>query len=300
MNELGEEYIVPLRAALTALFDRIAGLFKSHGNDPDPSSLASTELRDAARPESIVTACSISTQLIEYSSEHLTAFVKTITEPIEPLACWTCVRSMLESCAISAWLSDPAIASTARIGRMFAMRYEGMQQQLKFGRVVNRSTSELQSLSDRIDDVERTAMSLGYQPVCNRNGQRIGIGQRMPNATELIGLMLDEEAMYRLLSAVAHGHSWAIIRLGFQGATGANQQSTMAGINVKTFEKKVYMNGLAYLGLGAAKAFARALWNQSLYMGWNQDALEEVLEDVFDTLDVTPNSRFWRSSTCIT
>ena len=32
----------------------------------------------------------------------------------------------------------------------------------------------------------------------------------MPSATEVIKLMLDEEVMYRILSAVAHGHNWAI------------------------------------------------------------------------------------------
>ena len=116
----------------------------------------------------------------------------------------------------------------------------------------------------------------------------------MPSATEMIKSMLDEEAMYRLLSAVAHGHSWAIIQLGFKDASATQLQSTVVGINVRPFEKRVYMNGLAYLGLGAAKAFARALWNQSLYMGWDKGQLATVLESVFDKLQAKPSSRFWR------
>ena len=294
MTNLGEDFIFPLREALTELYDHTTTLFSDHGDIPTPTSIASKESQASPRPESLVTAWSITTQLIEYSGEHLTAFVKTITEPIEPLACWTCVRSMLESCAIAAWLSEPTIDAKTRVGRVFAMRYEGLDQQLKFGRAVSLLATELDSLADRINDVEKIALGLGYPPVLSPKGKRIGIGQTMPSAAEMIKSMLDEEAMYRLLSAVAHGHSWAIIQLGFEDASATQLQSTVVGINVRPFEKKVYMNGLAYLGLGAAKAFARALWNQSLYMGWDQGKLATVLESVFDKLQAKPSSRFWR------
>ena len=43
--------------------------------------------------------------------------VKTITEPMEPIACWTCIRSMLEPCARAAWMLDPSIDADTRIKR---------------------------------------------------------------------------------------------------------------------------------------------------------------------------------------
>ncbi len=207
-----------------------------------------SELASSARPESIVTACAIANQLIEYSGEHLTAFVKTITEPIEPLASWTCIRSMLESCAIAAWLLDPTINAEQRIARTFAMRYEGLEELLKYGRCVNQPASEIQGLTDRIDDVAQVAAGLGYPPIQNRRGHRTGIGERMPNATELIRSELDEESMYRLLSAVAHGHSWAITQLGFRRSAGDGTVPAVGNIPVHALEKKVYVDGLAYLG----------------------------------------------------
>lgn len=295
MTQLDERYVETLKEALTAFLNRTSELADTNGHSYAANSLAATEGASAAREESIVTACSIGDQLIKYSDQHISAFVKTITEPIEPLACWTCIRSMLESCAISAWLLDPRIDAERRISRVFAMRYEGMEQQLKYGRCIKRPESDMQELAVRIDDVEQIAIDLGYARVLNSRGQRTGIGERMPNATELIRSELDEEDMYRLLSAVAHGHSWAIMQLGFKPTSAAGSAPQMGSTPMYIFEKQVYVAGLAYLGVHGARALARALWNQYQYMGWNQLALEEVLEDVFDILQAKPTVRFWRS-----
>jgi hypothetical protein len=297
MPDLDESYITSLRGAITELYDGTADLYAIHGDQPTPDSLADKEIRESPRPESIITACSIATQLIEYSGEHLAAFVKILTEPIEPLATWTCVRSMLESCALSAWMSDPSIDHKERIARAFAHRYEGLEQQLKYGRVVLVQPTELDALEQRIDAVEQTAIALGYPRIHNSKGKRMGIGQRMPGATEIIKLVLDEEEMYRLLSAVAHGHSWAIMQLGFKPVNVAADAADIAGIGVKCFEKQVFVNGMAYLGLGAAKAFAKALWHLWSYMGWDRASLTVLLDSVFDQLQAKACARFWRSTT---
>ncbi len=167
MPDLDEDHIATIRGAITELYDGTAKLFSTHGNQPAHDSLADKEIRESPRPESIITACSIATQLIEYSGEHLTTFVKILTEPIEPLATWTCVRSMLESCALSAWMTDPSIDHKERIARAFAHRYEGLEQQLKYGRVALVQPTELDALEQRIDTVEQTAIALGYPRIQN-------------------------------------------------------------------------------------------------------------------------------------
>ena len=63
---------------------------------------------------------------------------------------------------------------------------------------------EIQGTKDRIDEVEQDALETGYAPIA-----------KMPSATDVIKQMLDEEEMYRLLSAVTHGHNWAIRGLVF-------------------------------------------------------------------------------------
>ena len=64
--------------------------------------------------------------------------------------------------------------------------------------------STLEKIKKRTDEIEQIAIGLGFPCLRNSKGERYGIGQRMPSATEIIGLMFDEEGMYRLASAVAH------------------------------------------------------------------------------------------------
>ena len=295
MSDLDGSYITLLRNAVTKLYDGTADLFAKHGDQPNRGSLIDNEIRESPRAESIVTACSIATQLIEYSGEHLTLFVRALVEPIVPLAAWTCVRSMLESCALSAWMMDPTIGHKARVARVFAYRYESLEQQLKCGRLVSGQPIDLDGILQRIDAVEQTAIALGYSPIRNSKGKRIGIGQRMPGATEIIRIMLNEEKMYRLSSAVAHGHSWAMMQLGFKPLNPAGDGATqLAGIDVHCFEKHVLVKGMAYLGLGAATAFSRPVWYLWSCMGWHLEPLAVLLDDVFDQLKAKDCTRFWR------
>ena len=294
MNAPDSTYIITLRAVMTDLLDGSAKLFIMNDGKPMEGSTAAHEISQSLQPQLIVTALSIAQFLIDYSGEHLSAFVKSLNEPIEPLAAWTCVRSMLESCALAAWMVDPDIDHTERVARQFAHRYQGLEQQLKFGRATSLGAKELDAIEKRIDDVESTALQLGYPKITNSKNKRIGIGRQMPGATQIIGLMLNEEEMYRLLSAVAHGHSWAYIQLGYKPVASTGDQSEIAGVDVQIMEKTVLVPGMAYLGLGATKAIARPIWYFWRYMGWEIAPLIELFEHVFDRLQANDNSRFWR------
>lgn len=199
---------------------------------------------------------------------------------------------MLESCSLSAWLLDPKIDAQSRIGRVYALRYDGMQQQVKFGRAAGIAPNEVISLEDRINAVEQEAIALGYPPVVDKKNRRIGIAQQVPNATDMIESILGEGIAYRLLSGVAHGHSWAIIGLGFKPA---GEDKSIGGVTAKSYQKTDNITGIAYLGIRTAKALARPLWNQCQYFGWESLRLEEIFENVFDKLQATDALRFWRS-----
>ena len=82
MSELGPEYLATMRKALSHFYDEIRNFHTDQGLDPAPGSPAVTEQAASPRPESLVTARSIATVLIESGGEHVAAFVKTITEPI--------------------------------------------------------------------------------------------------------------------------------------------------------------------------------------------------------------------------
>jgi hypothetical protein len=287
------QYVADLREALTKLYDDTAAFIKSNESMPTATSQAATEHATYCRPESIVTAHALGTQLLEYGGDHLTAFVKLITNESDVIATWTCVRSMLESSAISAWLLDPTIDAHTRVGRTFAHRYEGLIQQLKYGRARHQSVTEIIALETHINKVETDAAAAGFAPLRDSKGRRIGIGQVMPGATDMIKTVLNEELAYRLLSAVAHAHHWALMQINFKVATGTAAVD-LGGFMAHKLEKVVDAKALAYLGARVLFAFTRPLWNQCQYFGWDQLKLEEIIENAADKMHLKGEPRYWR------
>jgi len=289
----GNDIVAAFRRSLERLFDEVSAFHTSQGGEPKPGSIAAQERASYSRPDAIQTVLGITNLLLESVGEHVTTFVKTITEPVNPLAAWTCVRSMLESSAIAAWLLDPAINAQTRVGRVFAHRYEGMEQQLKLMNAMGTPAADIQKFEAHINDTENIAFSLGFARLRNNRGQITSIGQPMPNATEMIQLMLQEGIAYRLMSAVAHGHTWALQQVGFKaaGPTVFGQN----GVVVTPYEKHSgTVQGYAFLATRAAKCFAVPLWNHCRYFGWNDIKLKETFESVYDEFQGSISIRFWR------
>lgn len=69
-------YITAMRGALTQFHTEVAKFLAAHGHDTSPGSKAAIELQTYSRNESIVSAWGIGVTLIEFGSDHLTAFVK--------------------------------------------------------------------------------------------------------------------------------------------------------------------------------------------------------------------------------
>jgi len=114
------EYVSTMRQTLTEFQEETARFMKDHGEQPSPTSIAVAERNAFPNPENVVSCWSIGILLVEFGADHVSSFVKGTTEPIEVIACWTCVRSMLEACSIAAWVLDPTIDAKERVGRMFA------------------------------------------------------------------------------------------------------------------------------------------------------------------------------------
>ena len=263
---------------------------------PVPGSPYANELSASRRKKSLDTARSISLMLIESGGEHMMAFVRTITEPMEPIACWTCIRSMLEPCARAAWLLDPEIDGEERIKRTFAVRFDGMAQDLKFVRAMNQPKRHVEKKEKRIAEVERDATALGFPKIRDKRKKKkiVGIGVRMPTATDMARVVLDEEAAYRIFSAVSHGQTGAIRQLSFAPVSGTGSAVQMGGGSATAFEKRVDPDLMAGLGLIAARAFARPIWYEFTYAGWDTDRLRNLFEAIFDRLQASAEVRFWR------
>ncbi len=292
-DTLGPRYVTTIRESIAYLHDETARLIAEASNKYAADSQAAKEHSSYPTPDTIFNSIGIAGQLIEFGAEHLSAFSKNLVEPIEPSAALTCIRSMLESCALAAWLVDPNIDSQARASRVFALRYEGMDQMRKLGPSIKAPASSIKEQEARIDAVEKEAIALGFAPVLNKKGKRIGIGEKFPDATELIRDVLNDEKNYRMLSGVAHGHSWAIRYFCYEESVENNEQ--IGGTRVRALKKKISIDKIALINLSGIQAFTRALWNQCRYSGWNSLHFEEVFENVADRLQMTKSIRFWRS-----
>lgn len=279
-----------MRNALSALRDETAEYIKPYLAKPALGSPADLEVKECSRPESVHTLRGQVFLLVEVAADQLTAFVKTVTAPVETIAPWSCTRSLIEAVAVGCWLLDPAIDSRRRLSRSLAFRYEGIEQQVKWARAAGHDPSIAMA---RLDDVEQAAKELGYSAVKDRGGRRRGVAEAMPLATEIIKTTLNEEALYRLLSAVAHGHTWAVQQLSFVRAE-VSEIDNSGSVRLIPVEKSASSTSLSYLVVSAAKTFARLVWYQSLYFGWDQDALHEILEAKFNSIGIADHLRIWR------
>jgi len=289
----GPQYITELKEGLSSFLDESSVFMRLYDCHPVPNSQALKENSEIAPCESIMSVCAASHQLIEMAADHVSLFVKSLLEPIETLGCFTCGRSMLEACSLATWLLDPAIDSKSRIGRLYCYRFEGLSQQLKFSRVSGFSSAQLKLQEDRIDMLEDEVVAIGFRRLLDRNGKRIGLCERMPSTTDMIEDALGEGRIYRMLSAVAHGHHWALYGLGYRRVSAESRK--VDGVEIHACEKVVDPQALALLGFSSMKAFARPLWNMSRYFGWNMLEMEELLENVADRLQASASRRFWRS-----
>jgi hypothetical protein len=97
---------------------------------------------------------------------------------------------------------------------------------------------------------------------------------------------------YRMMSAVAHHHNWALLQLGFrQSAVRLPGEQS----NGRLVEKSAgSVHSYAFLAIRAAKSLTFPLWRKCLYYGWERDRLVAVLEALYDDMGAKDGVRFWR------
>lgn len=260
-----------LMEALEEALNETGRFLTSTGNEPTRGSIAAQELEDFSFRELVLTAYSQGDMLLEGASELVICFIRTCAEPTLPIASWSTVRAAIESCALASWLLDPGIDVKTRVRRSFALRFEGLDQQVKVARAMNHP-GNIAASTQRINEVEQTAISVGFEKIVNNQGRRIGIGQAMPSITSIVAETLGEEVAYRLLSAVTHGHHWAIQRLSFEvlpiNFTAADSSTPFVLRPLKKAAKPICFQ---YLADQAMKAFTTPVLYKTKLFGGDHD-----------------------------
>lgn len=292
MFQVTLEEVGKMRSGLEQLRHDLAQFLQASGYSPNRDSKAAKELAESSPSDFLHTVQCQGAFQNEIAADHLTAFLKTLAEPVETIAPWTCVRALLEMSALASWFLDSTIDMRERVARGFAHRFEGLTEQAKFSKSADLDSATARK---RIDKVEADAIALGYARVLDRKGNRIGIARKMPSATQLIAEVHNQEETYRLLSAFAHGHPWAIQTVSFQLVPNKKVEPAGDGIQLHVIQKTVSLNATAFLALLAAEVFSRPFWHQCIYYGWDRNLLKDVLERNFDQIGVNDKKRFWRN-----
>jgi len=283
MVSFSEQDVERKRKALAELHDDVAQFVNESGMYPVPESLAAKEQADSSKAEHLSNAYSQGHLLLECAADHAFALTRLLVKPVQAMAPYTCVRGSLESAALSCWLLSNRIDSRERMGRSFAFRYNGLSQQLKLADMKD-DTNSRKAILSRIEKVDAEARSLGYAPVVGKKGDRIGIAQKMPSATECIGKTLDEKWLYRVLSGMAHGQTWIQMQLSFH----------VPDPTEPTLHKKTLSTyAAAFLLWKAADTLAKPVWTKASLFGHDLDNLSRILKRRYTEIGLAENLHFW-------
>jgi len=286
-------YEMARRMAVTIprFHDLIGAFFNEHLGKAFPDAPAQLEIASYSDPEIMRTAYSQGGMLVDVALDHLMGLSKTLTEPVEVFTPWVCVRAVFESSALAAWFLEPGITGAERAKRSFAFRFEGLTQQLKFLQAWKTKSADIEGLKRQIEELEETAFRLGMDRLRDRKGKRMGIGMPMPSVTELITSVFHDEPSYRLQSAMAHGHHWALQQLGYRVHENDDGKSDYVMLT-----KHISAAAAGHLCTRAVRAFAKPAWYRSCRNGWDAQRIREILELAYNDMLINERERFWRSS----
>jgi len=186
------------------------------------------------------------------------------------------------------------------MARSFAFRYEGLRQQEKLLRAVgaeDKGTAD--ALGRRIETVEQSALELGFMPLRGKRNQIIGIGCVMPSITDLAATVLNREEEYRLFSAVAHAHFWALNQLSLYACDPPvdAEKGTRNFVHGSGYlEKHLSATSTMFVVSEVLDYLSRIVWARFALFGWAIDDLRRTLEEIYDAIGLSISPRFWRKN----
>ena len=269
------DHVQPLTDALCDVVNGIIDYITLYKNQPTVDSKAITELGDSRYHKAVTNAYSQSAVQFRMACDQVIGLSCALTaEPMLTIAPWTCVRAILELTAMASWLVDLAIGAKERAGRSYALRFEGMRQQKKYADAAG-SVTDVAAVVSGIDRLAADADAIGLQ-LFKDKGKLTGIGERFETFTKLTEIMLNEEANYRLFSAMTHGHLWAASQLGFRVNT-EGESSALAVSDHLPIEWGMPARAAGHLCIVASKILITSVEYRARLFGWDGKRLKEMV-----------------------
>lgn len=236
---------------------------------PAKPSFAYLEEEVSQKPESTRTAFYTALLLHDLAVEHARLFLRGLDEKL-PLAVCSSVRVVLENTALALWLLDLGIGAPQRICRVFRYRYRGLDQQRRIR--VDRG-KDTRAIEAKIRRLGQEATNLGV-----RVGEKRGLPTlaRLPAYTDLIAKR-DKPfgVLYRVLSAIQHGHDWAIREWCYE--LGERTADTEGVANAET-KKVVHPQYMALASSSIVVDLSSLVLQMAAFMGWDIDLYYRLVE----------------------
>jgi hypothetical protein len=269
--------IVTMRDSLRVFLEELGGLLRSKLNPVPAGSQAATEVAASPdRAEEIGMAFDHGVILLESAAENLSLFAKGLDEPAEPIGCLVNIRGVLEACAVSVWLLDPAISATERLSRGMGRRSEGLEELRKFAQA-SKDTKMITHALARLEHARQKTADTGIEPA------------KVPGPTAIIKQMLDFEVEYRLLSGVAHGQSWALMQAAYP------IPDTLPGPDVPPTGKQIKPAFTCFAGMQGFRAITRAAWCAVVMFGLDRKRFSEIVDGFYQRFGGEPKGDlYWR------
>jgi len=239
-------------------------IVNAFGNDPMEGSIVARERINKDNSEKLLTAYSQGSLMFEVVMDHFSSLSRSLTQPVHTISPWTTIRSLLESSAIGLWLLDSKIDPDERITRSLKFRCEGLLQLVKFGRASS-DNDEIEPSINRYKEVLGEAEALGLEIVQYDSGKLEHLRHEMPSVTDLISSQLSLEAEYRLFSAIAHAHPWALQVLSFQKANVPGKLM---------LEKNLSVESIQYIGAFIFRVSSAPILEKCKLFGWPYEGLK--------------------------
>lgn len=263
-----------IRSAVAQFHVDVGAYVNDCGLRPLSGSQAAAEQESWGDDVLLKTAFSQGHLLLESAADHMSSVERLLHEPIQTIAPWTCARGTLESAAYGRWLFDSRIDASARVARSLAMRYEGVAERLKIERLVG-DQSAVANSENRLNYLEQQATALGLNRIVDARGKRIGVGIRLPSATDCIAAQLNMEFEFRVFSSMAHVHPSALAMLGFAAAD---------PVVPTVLEKDLSGPAAAFLLVRSAQAVRAIVRSRAELFGHSIVGLESAVAAVCSTL----------------
>ena len=260
------------REALRWFLSELGSYTKSQ---PDVPAAGSPAHREESLPRAVSArrAYGIAVTLSELAAENASLFSDALDAPARVLACVSCARTVLENTSYARWLLEPEIEAAERVERVFGYRYRGLEQRVKIS-----ESDDAAVHRRRIEQLAQTATELNVTVRRHGSGRIRSVGA-MRSATDLCKLYGGEET-YRLLSAIQHGHGWAIRRWCYlpQG------QTIEDGVPTIRFTKGIRPERLEFLIVTIVCGLSGAVWAMANFMGWDGDHLDDIGKEMIRVL----------------